>query len=34
LRERIEERVIKKFEDVELEGNPPGIILRSIDFRT
>ncbi len=33
LRERIEERAIKKFEDTELEGNPPGVILRSIDFR-
>jgi hypothetical protein len=33
LRERIEERAIKKFEDTEVEGNPPGVILRSIDFR-
>ncbi len=33
LRERIEQRAIKKFQDVELEGNPPGVILRSIDFR-
>jgi hypothetical protein len=33
LRERIEERAARKFSDVELEGNPPGIILRAIDFR-
>ena len=33
LRERIEERAIRKFQDTELEGNPPGVILRSIDFR-
>jgi hypothetical protein len=33
LRERIEQRAIKKFQDTELEGNPPGIILRSIDFQ-
>ncbi len=33
LRERIEERASRKFLDVELEGNPPGVILRSIDFR-
>ena len=32
LRDRIEERASRKFLDVELEGNPPGIILRSIDF--
>ena len=33
LRERIEARAARKFSDVELEGNPPGIILRAIDFR-
>jgi hypothetical protein len=33
LRDRIEERASRKFQDVELEGNPPGVILRSIDFR-
>jgi Protein of unknown function (DUF1488) len=33
LRDRIEERASRKFLDVELEGNPPGVILRSIDFR-
>jgi hypothetical protein len=33
LRERIEERAARKFNDVELEGNPPGVILRAIDFR-
>jgi len=33
LRDRIEERAARKFSDVELEGNPPGIILRAIDFR-
>jgi len=33
LRERIEERAARKFSDVELEGHPPGIILRAIDFR-
>ena len=33
LRDRIEERAARKFSDVELEGNPPGVILRSIDFR-
>jgi hypothetical protein len=33
LRERIEECAARKFSDVELEGNPPGIILRAIDFR-
>ena len=32
LRERIEERASRKFIDVELEGNPPGVILRSIEF--
>jgi hypothetical protein len=34
LRERIEERAARKFSDVELEGNPPGVILRTIDFRS
>jgi hypothetical protein len=33
LRGRIEERAARKFLDFEFEGNPPGIILRSIDFR-
>jgi hypothetical protein len=33
LRDRIEERAARKFSDVELEGQPPGIILRAIDFR-
>jgi len=33
LRNRIEERAARKFSDVELEGNPPGVILRAIDFR-
>jgi hypothetical protein len=33
LRDRIEERAARKFSDVELEGNPPGVILRAIDFR-
>ncbi len=33
LRDRIEERAARKFSDIELEGNPPGVILRAIDFR-
>ena len=33
LRDRIEERAARKFGAVELEGNPPGVILRAIDFR-
>jgi len=33
LRDRIEARSARKFSDVELEGNPPGVILRAIDFR-
>ena len=33
LRDRIEERAARKFAAAELEGNPAGIILRSIDFR-
>ena len=34
LRDKIEQRAAKKFSDVELEGNPPGVILRAIDFRS
>jgi Protein of unknown function (DUF1488) len=33
LRSRIEERAAHKFLAGEFEGSPPGIILRSIDFR-
>lgn len=33
LRDRIEERAARKFLAMEFEGNPPGIILRSLDFR-
>jgi hypothetical protein len=33
LRDRIEERAACKFLAMEFEGAPPGIILRSIDFR-
>jgi hypothetical protein len=33
LRDRIEARAALKFSDVELEGHPPGVILRAIDFR-
>jgi hypothetical protein len=33
LRDRIEERAARKFLAREFEGTPPGIILRSIDFR-
>ena len=33
LRDRIEERAARKFSDAELEGNPPGVILRGIEFR-
>ena len=33
LRGRIEERAAHKFMAEEFEGSPPGIILRSIDFR-
>ena len=33
LRDRIEARAAHKFDAVELEGNPRGIILRAIDFR-
>ena len=34
LRDRIEERAARKFLAMEFEGIPPGIILRSFDFRT
>lgn len=34
LRSRIDARAEKKILAVELEGNPPGIVLRSIDFRS
>jgi Protein of unknown function (DUF1488) len=33
LRDRIEERAARKFLAMEFEGTPPGLILRSIDFR-
>ena len=33
LRDRIEARAALKFQHSELEGNPPGVILRGIDFR-
>jgi hypothetical protein len=33
LRDRIEERAARKFVAMEFEGTPPGIILRSLDFR-
>jgi hypothetical protein len=33
LRDRIEERAAQKFLDAEREGNPPGIILRALDFQ-
>ena len=33
LRDRIEERAASKFLAMEFEGNPSGIILRSIDFQ-
>jgi hypothetical protein len=33
LRDRIEERAARKFHAMEFEGTPPGVILRSIDFR-
>jgi hypothetical protein len=33
LRDRIEERAACKFQAKEFEGTPPGIILRSLDFR-
>jgi hypothetical protein len=34
LRDRIEQCASKKFAAREFEGNPPGIILRGIDFRS
>ena len=34
LRERIEQGASRKFFAREFEGNPPCIVLRSIDFRT
>ena len=34
LRSTIEQCASKKFEAREFEGTPPGIILRSMDFRT
>jgi len=33
LRDRIEQCAARKFDAQEFEGKPPGIILRSIDFR-
>jgi hypothetical protein len=33
LRDRIEAQAARKFLAQEFEGTPPGIILRSIDFR-
>ena len=33
LRERIEACVGRKYQATEFEGTPPGIVLRSIDFR-
>ena len=33
LRDRIEQRAADKFVAKEFEGTPPGIILRSLDFR-
>ena len=33
LRDRIGQRAARKFQDMEFEGTPRGIILRSIDFR-
>ena len=32
LRDQIETRAARKFLDVGREGNPPGLILRSLDF--
>jgi Protein of unknown function (DUF1488) len=34
LRDRIEQCASRKFAAGEFEGNPPGIILRGIDFRS
>jgi hypothetical protein len=33
LRDRIEQRAASKFQAMEFEGTPSGIILRSIDFQ-
>ncbi len=33
LRDQIEERAARKFNAREFEGTPPGIVLRSLDFR-
>ncbi|QQN64758.1 DUF1488 domain-containing protein [Bradyrhizobium diazoefficiens] len=33
LRDRIEARAASKYRATEFEGTPPGIVLRSIDFR-
>ncbi len=33
LRDQIEKRAAQKFIASEFEGTPPGIILRSLDFR-
>jgi Protein of unknown function (DUF1488) len=33
LRDQIEERAARKFQAMEFEGSPPGVILRSIDFQ-
>ncbi len=33
LRDRIEQCAARKFQAQEFEGTPPGLILRSIDFR-
>ena len=33
LRDQIEKRAVQKFLAREFEGTPPGIILRSLDFR-
>ncbi len=33
LRQQIEDRAAQKFSEAHLEGNPPGVILRTIDFR-
>jgi hypothetical protein len=32
-RDRIEQRASRKFQAGTFEGNPPGIVLRSLDFR-
>lgn len=34
LRGRIETHAASKYQATEFEGSPPGIVLRSIDFRT